>query len=55
VYDLTGNEIETVENANRQAGSYTVSFDAGRLSNGEYIYRITANKFSAAKKLIINR
>ncbi|NOX18387.1 MAG: T9SS type A sorting domain-containing protein [Chlorobi bacterium] len=53
VYDLLGNEVTTLINKRRQAGSYKISFNASDLSAGVYIYRIEAGTFSAAKKMIL--
>jgi hypothetical protein len=53
VIDATGREIETLENINRQAGTYTLTFNAKQLTNGEYYYRLQANDFLATKKFIL--
>ena len=57
VYDITGREIKTIVNEFRNAGYYTVTFDASLLSSGLYIYRLEANSngkdFSSTKKMII--
>jgi photosystem II stability/assembly factor-like uncharacterized protein len=53
VYDLTGKEIAQLVNENKQAGFYTVEFNAGNLASGMYFYRIQAGDFSAVKKMIL--
>ncbi len=53
VIDAAGRELETLENMNRQAGTYTVTFDSKQLPGGTYYYRLQANEFVATKKLII--
>jgi len=53
VYDLLGKEISTLVNGNKNAGYHNVSFDAGRLTNGIYIYTINAGKYSKSKKMIL--
>lgn len=53
VYDFAGREVETIEEGNRQAGTYSVLFDANQLPNGEYFYKFTANNFSETKKFVI--
>lgn len=53
VYDVMGREIETIENSDRQAGSYTVSLNAKQLPKGEYYYKLTANGYSATKKFVL--
>lgn len=53
VYDVIGNEIATLVNETKPAGSYQVVFDAANLSNGVYFYKIQAGNFTATKKLIL--
>ena len=53
VYDMLGREVKTLVNENKPAGSYNVSFDAGSLSSGVYIYRIVAGDYTAAKKMTL--
>lgn len=53
VFDLTGKEVGVIDEGSRPAGTYTVSFDAVSLTKGEYIFRLTANEFTAAKKFFI--
>jgi len=57
VYDLTGNEIATLVNESKEAGSYQVEFDAaggGRnLSSGVYFYKLIAGNYSETKKMIL--
>ncbi len=53
IYDVLGNEVETLINEYKNAGEYKVNFDAGNLPSGVYIYRLTSGNFSASKKLIL--
>ncbi len=53
VYDILGNEIETVVNENMQPGSYSVIFNAGNLPSGTYFYRLNAGDFSETKKMVL--
>jgi photosystem II stability/assembly factor-like uncharacterized protein len=53
VYDILGNEVKTLVNEYKPAGEYSVNFDAGKLSSGMYIYRITAGGYTAAKKMTL--
>lgn len=55
VYDLLGREVATVVNEMKQAGTYTVQWDASRLASGAYFYRLQAGSFSVTKKLILLR
>jgi hypothetical protein len=57
VYTITGQEVTTLVNENREAGTYAIVFDTGRegknLSSGVYFYRLTAGNFTAAKKFVL--
>lgn len=53
VYDLLGNEIATLLNEEKVAGSYNVDFDATALSNGVYFYRLQAGSFVETKKMTL--
>jgi hypothetical protein len=53
VYDIIGNEVAVLVNEVKQPGSYKVSFNAGSLSNGMYIYSITAGKFKQTRKMVL--
>ena len=53
IYDLPGNEIETLVNEEKPTGSYTVKFDGSKLSSGVYFYRLQAGEYSSTKKLIL--
>ena len=57
VYDILGNEITTLVNEEREAGRYSVDFDAGSiaggLSSGIYFYILFADNFVQTKKMIL--
>jgi len=53
VFDLLGNEIETLVNEKRQPGIYEVNFNADGLASGVYIYKLIAGNFTSSKKLIL--
>lgn len=44
VYDMLGREIQVLVNANQSAGEYQVTFNAGGLSSGVYIFQLRANE-----------
>ncbi|MDP4116768.1 MAG: T9SS type A sorting domain-containing protein [Bacteroidota bacterium] len=50
---MLGNEVKTLVNEYKLAGSYTVSFDASKLSSGVYIYRIVTGNYTAARKMTL--
>ena len=53
IYDIIGEEVATLVNAQKPSGNYSVKFDASNLSSGIYFYRITSCNFMATKKLIL--
>ena len=55
VYDVLGNEVATLVDEFKAAGSYEVNFEAFNLASGIYIYRLTSDNFSATKKMMLLR
>ena len=53
VFNMLGQEVETLVSEVLAAGSYSVSFDASKLSSGMYIYTLKAGSFMASKKLLL--
>jgi len=53
IYDLLGNEIQTLVNEEKSAGNYEVNFDAAGLASGIYFFRIKIGDFVKTKKLIL--
>jgi hypothetical protein len=55
VYDILGNEIATLVNEEKEAGSYEVEFNAEGLTSGVYFYQLKAGEFVSTKKMILLR
>ena len=58
VYDLIGKEITTLVDETQAKGDYTVDFDASRYSNltsGIYFYKLTTDKYSDVRKMILTK
>ncbi|HMN18866.1 MAG TPA: T9SS type A sorting domain-containing protein [Ignavibacteriaceae bacterium] len=53
VYDVLGNEVATLVNEEKAAGSYEVEFNAARLSSGIYFYKLQAENFVETKKMLL--
>ena len=53
VYDILGNEVATIVDEYKSAGSYEVTFDAIGLSSGFYFYKLRAGSFVETKKMIL--
>jgi hypothetical protein len=53
VYDILGNEVATLVNEEKPAGSYEVEFSAGKLSSGIYFYILKAGENRFCKKMCL--
>lgn len=53
VYDITGKLIKTLVNETKNAGFYTVEFNASSISSGVYFYSMTSDNFKEVKKLTV--
>lgn len=53
LYDVLGKKIATLMNEVKEAGIYSVPFNAASLSSGVYFYRLTAGNFVSTKKMIV--
>ena len=40
VYDMLGREVQSLVNGIRESGPHEISFDAGHLPSGSYMYRL---------------
>lgn len=53
VFSITGEKVATIFEGQKAAGYHTVEFDAGALSSGVYLYRLTAGRFAKIRKLVL--
>jgi len=53
VFDVLGNEIETLVNEEKPVGNYEVKFDATALPSGIYFYQLKAGDFTQVKKMLL--
>jgi hypothetical protein len=53
VYDILGNEVASLVNTTQEAGKYDVTFDAGKLASGLYVYTLNAGNFTSSKKMML--
>jgi len=55
IYNLLGDEIETLVNKRQPAGEYAIHWNPVGLASGLYFYRLQVGGFVAAKKLMLLR
>jgi hypothetical protein len=55
VFNTLGQEVATLVNEKKEAGSYQVRFDGTHLSSGVYFYRLKAGEYVETKKLVLLR
>ena len=53
IFDMLGAEVKTLVNERQEPGRYEIRFDASSLASGVYIYRLNANDYVNAKKMIL--
>ena len=53
VYNLLGQEVSTLVDEYKNAGTYKVDFNASNLSSGVYFYKIDAGNYTNVKKMIL--
>jgi len=49
IYDMLGREINTIVNDFREKGNHHISFDAGNLASGTYMYSLEMEKHFETK------
>ena len=55
VYDILGREVAVLADSRYPAGRHTFTFDGSKLSSGIYFYRLTAERFSATRAMVLLR
>ena len=53
VFDILGNEIETLVNEEKSVGTYELTWNATNLPSGVYFYQLKAGSFIETKKMIL--
>ena len=53
IFDILGKEVGTLVKGNYSAGSYSVDFNASKLSSGVYFYSLEVNGFRDMKKMML--
>lgn len=55
VFDMMGQEVITLVDANKEAGTYTVNVEVRQLPSGVYFYKLQAGNYCEIKKMILMR
>jgi hypothetical protein len=53
VYDIMGREIATLVDGLKNAGKYSVVWNATRFASGVYFCKLTTGDYSSVKKLLL--
>jgi len=53
VYDILGREVMNLLSGQKNAGNYSVMFDASKLGSGVYFYTLSAKNYLATKKMML--
>ncbi|MEO8446191.1 MAG: T9SS type A sorting domain-containing protein [bacterium] len=53
VYDVTGKEISTLINEQKEAGSHSIKFDGNNLPSGIYFYKLIWGEFEMVKSMAL--
>jgi len=55
IYDITGKEIEELENKQFQAGNYKIQWNASNISSGIYFFVFESEQITKVKKMILQK
>jgi len=55
IYNILGQVVTTLFDAEFSAGMHSIVFDASNLSSGVYLYRLTGNNVSILKKMVFSK
>ena len=53
VYDVLGRQVAVLLDENKGPGDYTVRFDGTDLPSGTYLYRLTAGRYTATRRMML--
>ncbi len=53
IFDITGREVANLVNENKNAGRFSVEWNASQFASGTYFYKIVAGEFSQVKRMIL--
>lgn len=53
VFNVLGEQVATLVDSHRPAGTHNVNFNAGHLTSGVYFYRLTAGEQTLTRKMVL--
>ncbi len=53
IMDVLGREVDVIASGYKKAGTYTVTYDASKLSSGVYFYTLVTGDFKETKKMLL--
>jgi hypothetical protein len=53
IYDVLGNEVATLVDEYKSAGSYEIKWDASKYPSGIYFYQLNSGSYTETKKMIL--
>lgn len=53
IYNITGEEIQTLVNEEKERGWYEIKFNSNGLASGIYLYRMQAGSYISIKKMML--
>ena len=53
IYNILGNEVTTLVNEYRNAGTHEIDFNASKLSSGIYFYTLTSGEYAETKTMTL--
>jgi hypothetical protein len=53
VFDVLGRKVATLVNEEKDAGNYSVAWNAASAASGVYYYKLTSGAFTETKKMIL--
>ncbi len=55
VFNILGEEVQILVNETKEAGIYTINFNASKLNSGIYFYKLETRNFLRVKKMSLIR
>ena len=53
IYDVLGNEVATLVDEYKPAGTYEIEWNAGNYPSGVYFYQLKSENYVETKKMIL--